>query len=299
MKQMKKIINGGIVMKIGLIGTGIMGSPIVRHLAKNGHELMVFNRTQSKAEKLKDVASVAPSIEVLTKNSDIIFMIVGYPKDVETVANEIFKTAKKGTIIVDMTTSSPALALHLYETAKMKGLHMMDAPVTGGEVGAIDATLSIMVGGDEENYEIIKPLIKTFGKTIQYMGIAGNGQRTKLANQIAIAGSLAGVVESIFYAQTLNLDLKKSYDIFMGGSASSTQMKTNGLHMINSFYEPGFYIKHFLKDLNLAIESSIKHLEITNSVRNMLEVLVNHNYENKGTQALILYYLDNLAQSEL
>lgn len=288
-------MHGGIYMNIGFIGTGIMGSPIVRHLAKNGHQLTVFNRTQSKAEKLNDVALVATSIEMLTSSSDIIFMIVGYPKDVENVALEVFKTAKKGTIIVDMTTSSPSLAAHLYEEAKHKGLHMMDAPVTGGEVGAINGTLSIMVGGDASNFEVIKPLLETFGKTIQYMGMEGNGQRTKLANQIAIAGALAGTVESLYYAQSLNLDLNKTFDIFMGGSAASTQMKTNGLHMINKYYEPGFYIKHFLKDLNLAIESSAKHLEVTVLVRDMLVALVSNHYENKGTQALILYYLDNLS----
>lgn len=282
-------------MNIGFIGTGIMGSPIARHLAEAGHTLTVYNRTKEKAEKLSDIAYVASNIEELTQKSNIIFMIVGYPKDVETVVLEIFKTAKPGTIIVDMTTSSPSLAEHLYEMANQKNLYMMDAPVTGGEVGAIAGTLSIMVGGDEAYFDIIKPLLETFGKTIQYMGKAGNGQRTKLANQIAIAGTLAGTVESLYYANSLNLDLTKAFDIFMGGSASSTQMKTNGLHMINKYYEPGFYIKHFLKDLNLAIESSVKHLEVTVIVRDMLEVLVDNNHENKGTQALILYYLDNLA----
>lgn len=283
-------------MQIGFIGTGIMGSPMIRHLAKAGHKLTVFNRTRSKAEKLSDVADVADSIEDLTQTSDIIFMIVGYPKDVEDVAQTVFKTAKKGTIIVDMTTSSPSLAQHLYETAKQKGLHMMDAPVTGGEFGAIEGSLSIMVGGDEKNYEFILPLLKTFGQTIVYMGKAGNGQRTKLANQVAIAGALSGVVESLYYATTLNLDLNKALEIFMGGSAASNQMRINGRHIINKNYEPGFYIKHFLKDLNLAIESSVKHLEVTVKVKEMLDVLVSNNYENKGTQALILYYLDNLSR---
>jgi|SRR5690554_6295416 len=282
-------------MNIGFIGTGIMGSPMVRHLKSQGHTLTVFNRTISKAEKLRDVAEVATSIERLTATSDIIFMIVGYPKDVENVADEIFKTAKPGTIIVDMTTSSPALASHLYEVASTKNLHMIDAPVTGGESGAIAGTLSIMVGGDESIYNQIKPLLQSFGTTIAYMGKAGNGQRTKLANQIAIAGSLAGTVESLYYAQSLNLDLSKAFEIFMGGSAQSTQMKTNRKHIINTYYEPGFYIKHFLKDLNLAIESSVKHLEVATRVRDMLEILIEHGHENKGTQALMLYYLDNLA----
>jgi len=281
-------------MKIGFIGTGIMGSPMVRHLAKSGHQLTVFNRTQAKAEKLSDVAKVATSIEALSKDSDIVFMIVGYPKDVESVATKVFMAAKPGTVVVDMTTSSPALALHLYETAKQKGLHMMDAPVTGGESGAIEGTLSIMVGGDEDNFLVIKPLLQTFGHKIQYMGKASNGQRTKMANQIAIAGALAGVVESLYYAMSSNLDLTKAIEIFNGGSAASTQMKINGAHIINNNYEPGFYIKHFLKDLNLALASSVKHLEVTTKVRDMLEILVENNLENKGTQALILYYLDSL-----
>jgi len=281
-------------MKIGFIGTGIMGSPMVRHLSKSGHQLTVFNRTQAKAEKLSDVAKVATSIEALSKDSDIVFMIVGYPKDVESVATKVFMSAKPGTVVVDMTTSSPALALHLYETAKQKGLHMMDAPVTGGESGAIEGTLSIMVGGDEDNFLVIKPLLQTFGNKIQYMGKASNGQRTKMANQIAIAGALAGVVESLYYAMSSNLDLTKAIEIFNGGSAASTQMKINGAHIINKNYEPGFYIKHFLKDLNLALASSVKHLEVTTKVRDMLEILVENNLENKGTQALILYYLDSL-----
>ncbi len=286
-------------MKIGFIGTGIMGSPIVRHLSSKGYNVMVYNRTISKAEKLNDVAKVATSIAELSKNSDVIFMIVGYPIDVENVAYEIFKYAKKGTIIVDMTTSSPSLAGHLYEVAQQKGLYMLDAPVTGGEFGAINGTLSIMVGGDKDKFESVIHLFETFGQTIKYMGKAGNGQRTKMANQIAIAGALAGVVESLYYAQTLGLDLVKAHEIFVGGSASSNQMKVNGMHIINKNYEPGFYIKHFLKDLNLAIESSPKHLEVTTKVRNMLNVLVDNDLENKGTQALMLYYLDNLVESDL
>jgi len=286
-------------MKIGFIGTGIMGSPIVRHLSSKGHDVMVYNRTIAKAEKLSDVAKVAVSIEKLASWSDVIFMIVGYPVDVENVAYEIFKSAKKKTIIVDMTTSSPGLAEHLYEVALQKGLYMLDAPVTGGEVGAINGTLSIMVGGDQDKFESIYHLFEAFGQTINYMGKAGNGQRTKMANQIAIAGALAGVVESLFYAQTHGLDLNKAHQIFIGGSASSNQMKINGMHIINKNYEPGFYIKHFLKDLNLAIDSSVKHLEVTTKVRNMLNVLVDNNLENKGTQALFLYYLDNLVESNL
>jgi len=286
-------------MKIGLIGTGIMGSPIVRHLSSKGHKVHVYNRTIAKAEKLSDVAHVTTSIAELSRVSDVIFMIVGYPADVESVAYEIFKSAKKGTVIVDMTTSSPRLAEHLYEVALQKGLYMLDAPVTGGEVGAINGTLSIMVGGDQDKFESIYHLFETFGQTINYMGKAGNGQRTKMANQIAIAGALAGVVESLYYAQSHAIDLVKAHQIFTGGSASSNQMKINGMHMINKNYEPGFYIKHFLKDLNLAIDSSVKHLEVTTKVRNMLNVLVKNNLENKGTQALILYYLDNLVESDL
>ncbi|WP_025725565.1 NAD(P)-dependent oxidoreductase [Acholeplasma granularum] len=281
-------------MKIGFIGTGIMGSPMVKHLSEKGYDVTVYNRTQEKAEQLSMYAKVAKSIEEVSSNKDVIFMIVGYPKDVEQVSLEVFKYANKNTIIVDMTTSSPGLANHLYEMALTKELSMLDAPVTGGEVGAINGTLSTMVGGDETSFLKVKPLLESFSSTLLYMGKAGNGQRTKLSNQIAIAGALAGVVESLYYAQTLNLDLNLAHQIFMGGSASSNQMKTNGLKIINKDYEPGFYIKHFLKDLNLAIESSIKHLEVTTTVRNMLEKLVENNHENKGTQALILYYLDNL-----
>ncbi len=191
-----------------------------------------------------------------------------------------------------MTTSSPNLAMDIYEKALGLGINVLDAPVTGGEIGAIKGELSIMVGGKKEVYEKALPVFQTFGKTILYVGKSGNGQYTKLANQIAIAGNLVGVVESLYFAGKKNLDLNLVHQIMMGGSASSNQLLTNGLKMIKKDYQPGFYIKHFLKDLTLAIEASDEPLTVTNKVKEMLEELVSKGYENLGTQALILYYLD-------
>ncbi|CDR31447.1 2-hydroxy-3-oxopropionate reductase [Acholeplasma oculi] len=281
-------------MKIGFIGTGIMGSPMIKHLHQNGYSLNIYNRTYEKALKLSAYGNVHTSIESLTESSDIILLIVGYPKDVEDVVLEIYKHAKKGTIIVDMTTSSPKLATKLSNIGIEQEIYLLDAPVTGGEPGAIEGTLSTMVGGPKDKFLVIEPLLKTFSKTITYVGTAGFGQYAKLANQIAIAGALAGVVESLYFAMQQNLNLTDVYQILMGGSAQSNQLKVNGLKIMEQNYEPGFFIKHFLKDLNLAIESSHVELKVLNQVKNMLDELVLNGYENKGTQALMLYYLDNL-----
>lgn len=281
-------------MKIAWIGTGIMGSAMIKHLTKSGYDVSVYNRTLVKAEKLKDIAHVKTSIKDAVFDADVIFTIVGYPSDVIEVMSEIFKYAQKGSIIIDMTTSSPSLAIKLYEDGLKHQLNLLDAPVTGGETGAIKGNLSIMVGGDKKVFDHILPLLKCFGQTILHVGKAGNGQYTKLANQIAIAGALAGVVESLYFASKNDLDLNLVHQIMMGGSASSNQLATNGLKMIKHDYEPGFFIKHFLKDLNLAIEASSIKLEVATKVKEMLDKLVHIGFKDKGTQALMLYYLDSV-----
>ncbi|MBN3490961.1 NAD(P)-dependent oxidoreductase [Acholeplasma equirhinis] len=280
-------------MKIGFIGTGIMGAPIALHLARANYDVTVFNRTISKAEKLKPEVSVSYTIKELAESSDIIFSIVGYPKDVDEVIHEVFKYAKKGTIIVDMTTSSPSLAENLYEKGKELGFRLVDAPVTGGDQGAKSGTLSIMVGSEKEVFDEIVPLLQTFGKTITYMGKAGSGQYTKLANQIAISGALAGVAESLYFAMEKNLPLDAVHQVLSGGSASSNQLIYNGKKMILKDYEPGFFIKHFVKDLNLALDEAKGSLPIATKVRDMLQQLIEKGFENKGTQAFILNYLDS------
>ncbi len=279
-------------MNIGWIGTGVMGSPMALHLALAGHQVTVYNRTYEKAKALEPQVKAVETIEALCQNVEVIFSIVGYPNDVELIYKEVFKYAKKGTILVDMTTSSPTLALNLAIEAKKSGLFMLDAPVTGGDKGAREATLSIMVGGEYDTYQTIEVLLKKMGTTITYAGGHGMGQSTKLANQLAIAGSLIGTVEAIVYALDNQLDLEAVMNVLSKGSAQSWQLIHNGSKMIIQDYTPGFFIKHFLKDLNLAIESAKTVLKGALLVKEMLEYLVERTYQDYGTQALILYYLD-------
>jgi len=279
-------------MNIAWIGTGIMGKPMALHLAEK-HHVTVFNRTFEKAKALEPKVKAKKSIKDTVEHADVVFVMVGYPKDVEEVFLEVFKHVKTGTIIVDMTTSDPKLASKLYELGKSKNIYCLDAPVTGGEKGAIDGTLSIMVGGNQEIFNQVLPLFELLGNTITYVGRAGSGQMTKLTNQIAIAGCLVGVVESLVFAYEHHLDLTKVHQVLSGGSASSNQLSGNGLSIIYKDFRPGFYVKHFYKDLNLALDNTITELPVVKRVRDQLEKLIHEGYENLGTQSLILAYLDN------
>jgi 3-hydroxyisobutyrate dehydrogenase len=225
-------------MKIGFIGTGVMGKPMALHLADAGYDVTVYNRTFEKAKALEPKCVAVKDLKDAVKDKDVIFSIVGYPKDVEETYLEVFKYAKKGAILVDMTTSSPTLAKKLTVQALKHDLIMLDAPVTGGDIGAINATLSIMVGGDEKTYEMILTMLEKMGKTITYMGQAGNGQHAKLANQTAIAGAISGVAEALFYAKSKGLDQEKMLRVITGGSASSWQAQNNGPKMIIKDYKP-------------------------------------------------------------
>ena len=281
--------------KIAWIGTGVMGAPMASHLGNNGYEVKAYNRTYAKAQKLEPLITAVESVEAAVQDVDVIFTIVGYPKDVEDTFTEIFKHAKPGTIVVDMTTSSPTLAKKLYHLGQDKGFEVLDAPVTGGDLGAINATLSIMVGGNKEIFETIKPLLEVMGKTINYMGDAGNGQHAKLANQAAIAGALAGTAEALGYAKSKGIDLNTMLNVIVGGSANSWQAANNGPKMINNDKSPGFFIKHFVKDLNLVLEEagSLK-LDVVESVVKIYEILNENDFDEYGTQAIFDYYLNQL-----
>ncbi|MFA5692810.1 MAG: NAD(P)-dependent oxidoreductase [Acholeplasmataceae bacterium] len=283
-------------MKITWIGTGIMGSHMALHLANNNYDVTAYNRTIEKANKLKPKVKVKNNIKEAVFNADVIFTMLGYPNDVKTVIKEVFKHAKKGAIIIDMTTSDPNLAISLFNEGLKQGFDLLDAPVTGSDTYAKAGTLSIMVGGKEEIFQKVLPLLEAFGKTITYVGKSGNGQLAKLSNQIAIAGTLSGVVESLYFASKNNLDLKLVHQILSGGSAYSNQLSINGLKIIEKDLKPGFYVKHFLKDLNLAISIN-KDLLILNQVKDMIQSLVDNGHENLGTQSLILYYLDSLIKN--
>lgn len=194
-----------------------------------------------------------------------------------------------------MTTSSPTLAFYLYQKALEKGLKMLDAPVTGGDLGAIKGTLSIMVGGDEEVFNKVLPLFKLMGTTITYMGSAGSGMHAKLANQTVIAGNIMGIAEALVYAKEKNLDVNKMLSVIVGGSASSWQAANNGPKMIENDYKPGFFVKHFLKDLKLAMEEKGElPLVVLEKVTQAYQTLLDHGFSEQGTQSIIEYYLQKM-----
>lgn len=274
--------------KVGFIGTGVMGAPMAKHLSKAGYEVHVYNRTHSKAKALEPECIAHDSLDTWLEEMDVVFTIVGYPKDVEEVMTTISKLCSDKTILVDMTTSSPTLAKKLDDTLPQV---ILDSPVTGGDLGAINGTLSIMVGGDESAYDSILPLLECMGTTITYMGASGNGQHAKLANQTAIAGSLAGIAESLNYARMHGLDLEKMLAVITGGSANSWQGANNGPKMIQQDFAPGFYAKHFLKDLNLVLEEKAPlSLPVVESVQKIFTLLCEEGYEDLGTQVIYKYY---------
>ncbi len=199
--------------KIGFIGVGIMGKSMVRNLMKNGFKVSIFARNKEKVlDVISEGASFYPTIKECVSGCDAVITIVGFPKDVEEVyfgENGILENVKEGTYVIDMTTSSPKLAVEIFEKAKEKGIKALDAPVTGGDIGAKNGTLTILVGGEEEDYKACLPIFQAMGTNIHYEGKASFGQHTKLANQIMIAGAISGVCEAMAYAKDKGLDVKK------------------------------------------------------------------------------------------
>lgn len=285
-------------MKIAWIGTGVMGSPMALHLKNAGHDIHVYNRTYEKAKTLETVGLKAcKTIAACVAECDVVFTMVGYPSDVADIYQSedgIFHNAKAGAILVDMTTSSPKLAKALYEEAKQYQMHMLDAPVSGGDSGARDATLSIMVGGDEPIFQRIKPLFSSMGTNVHYMGSAGNGQHTKACNQIAVAGAVAAMSEAIIYAQNNGLQTESMLKAIAGGAAGSWQMNNTAPRVLKNDLAPGFYIKHFIKDMHI-VQAEMKakemQLHMLDTVCAMYEKLAEQGEENLGTQALFHYYL--------
>ncbi|MHA1195829.1 MAG: NAD(P)-dependent oxidoreductase [Promethearchaeota archaeon] len=246
--------------KIGWIGTGVMGKSMCSHLLNAGYEMNVYNRTKAKAQELIDKgAKWCSNPKEVAENSEIVFTIVGFPKDVEEVyfgEVGILKGIKKGSIIVDMTTSEPTLAQRIYEEAKKMGVHAVDAPVSGGDIGAREGTLAIMVGGDKEIYEEILPLLQLMGKNIAYMGKAGAGQHTKMSNQILIASTMIGVVESLLYAYKAGNDLMEVINVIGKGAAGCWSINNLGPRIVQNNFDPGFFIKHFVKDMGIALQEA-------------------------------------------
>jgi len=246
--------------KIGWIGTGIMGKPMAMHLLNAGYTVNVNNRTKSKAQELIDEGSTWYDTPAeLTKNSDIVVTIIGYPKDVEQVyfgADGIFQGMKQNTILIDMTTTKPSLAVKIDEQAKRAGIDFIDAPVSGGEIGAINGTLSIMIGGDKKTVDMIMPVFETFGKSMVYQGAAGSGQHTKMCNQITIAGTMIGICESLIYGYKAGLDLTTMLGSISKGAAGCWGLDVLAPKIVAGDYAPGFMVDHFVKDLGIALEEA-------------------------------------------
>lgn len=246
--------------EIGWIGTGVMGKSMCAHLLKAGYKVSVYNRTKEKANDLIQMGSTwCSSPKDVAEKSDIIFTIVGYPHDVEEVylgENGVLKTIKNGSVIVDMTTSEPSLAQKIYEEAKKKGVSSIDAPVSGGDVGAKNGTLAIMAGGDKETFEKVLPFFELMGKNIAYMGKAGAGQHTKMSNQILIASTMIGVVESLLYAYKAGNDLNDVINVIGKGAAGCWSINNLGPRIVDGNFDPGFFIKHFIKDMGIALKEA-------------------------------------------
>ncbi|MFX4266893.1 NAD(P)-dependent oxidoreductase [Aliarcobacter butzleri] len=279
--------------KIAFIGVGVMGKFMVSNLLKNGFEVSIYARNKAKVEdSIKEGAIFCETIKECVQNKDAIITIVGYPKDVEEVylsQDGIINYASQNSYLIDMTTTTPTLSVKIHQEAKKKNLKALDAPVSGGDIGAKNATLSIMVGGEKEDFESCKKLFEAMGKTIVYAGNAGSGQHTKMANQIAIAGVMAGVSEAIAYGKKMGLDIPTMLDSISNGAAQSFHLTNNAPKMYKREFEPGFYIKHMVKDLKIA-NQEMPNLKVLKDVLEIYETLEKNGDGDLGTQAICKYY---------
>lgn len=285
-------------MKIGFIGTGVMGNSIVSHLLKAGHEVAVYNRTKAKAENLlQEGAKWADTPQQAAQEAEAVFTMVGYPADVEQVyfsETGVFAGAAEGAVLIDLTTSKPELAKQINEHAESLGMQSLDAPVSGGDIGARNGTLSIMVGGRKETFERMFPVFSHFGGDVVYQGPAGSGQHTKMCNQIAIASTMMGVCEALSYAIKSGLDPETVLRSISKGAAGSWSLSNLVPRMIEEDFRPGFYIKHFIKDMKIAVEESERMgLELSGLKLSLsaYEKLSAEGFEDNGTQALIRHYV--------
>lgn len=281
--------------RVGWIGTGVMGNSMCGHILKAGYPVVVYNRTKEKAQNLLDQgATWADSPRAVAEQSDVVFTIVGYPADVREVylgENGILAGAREGMIVVDMTTSDPSLAVEIYNRAREKGVSAIDAPVSGGDVGAREARLSIMIGGDEEAVQAVWPLFELMGKTIVYQGPAGSGQHTKMVNQILVAGSMISVCEALLYGYKAGLNLETVLKSVSSGAAGSWTLSNLAPRMLQGNYEPGFFVEHFVKDMEIALNECRRMnlcLPGLALVHQFYVALKAQGRGRKGTQALIL-----------
>ncbi len=281
--------------RIGWIGTGVMGRWMCQHIIGKGYSATVYNRSKDKLQPLLDLgAKAADNPKAVAENSDIVFAIVGFPKDVREVflgADGALAGAKPGTVLVDMTTSEPTLAKEIYDVAKAKGMGALDAPVSGGDMGAKNAALSIMIGGDADVVAAVQPVFEAMGKTIVHQGGAGAGQHTKMVNQILISSTMVALCEGLVYAHKAGLDVETVLKSVSVGAAGSKSLDIYGQRLLARNFEPGFYVEHFIKDMGIALAEAEKlnlclpGLALT---KQLYEAVRAQGMGRKGTQALLL-----------
>ena len=281
-------------LKVGWIGLGVMGFSMANHLLDKGLSLSVYSRTKEKADPLLEKGvNWRNSPAELVEEVDYLFSMVGYPSDVESIYfdnNGVFRNLGEGKILIDMTTSSPGLAERISREATEVGSFSLDAPVSGGDIGAQNAKLAIMCGGDHEIFDQSLHLFQIMGKNVQFFGPAGSGQRVKMSNQILIASTMIGTVESLLYAERANLDLGKVIDLIGKGAAGCWSLNQLGPRMVNEDWAPGFYVKHFIKDMGIALEDAqrmnlkLKGLELAIT---FYEQAIKAGHSENGTQVLM------------
>ena len=281
--------------RVGWIGTGVMGRWMCQHLLTKGYAATVYNRTKDKAQPLLDQgAAWADTPRLVAERSDVVFAIVGFPRDVREVflgTQGALAGSKAGTVLVDMTTSEPSLAKEIYDVAKAKGVAAVDAPVSGGDVGAKNAALSIMIGGDEDVVKAIKPLFECMGKTIVYQGPAGSGQHSKMVNQTLIASNMIGVCEALLYGYKAGLNLETVMQSVSVGAAGSWSLSNLGPRIMARNFEPGFFVEHFIKDMGIALDEAQRlglALPGLALAKQLYLAVQAQGYGRKGTHALML-----------
>lgn len=278
---------------IGFIGTGVMGKSMAGHLLAAGYSLCVYNRTKSRAEDLLDKGAVWKATpKELAEASDVVITMIGFPRDVEEIylgEDGLINHARPGTVLIDMTTSTPSLARRIAEEGEKKGIYVLDAPVSGGDIGAKNATLAIMVGGKEEVFQAVRPIFEAMGQNIILQGEAGAGQHTKMCNQIVIASTMMGVCEAVVYAEKAGLDPEIVLQSISTGAAGSWSLSNMAPRMIKGDFAPGFYIKHFVKDMGIALaEAEAMGLQAPGLelAKSLYEQLIEKGEGDLGTQAL-------------
>ena len=290
-------LDSEIKPSIGFIGLGIMGASMAGHLLATGYPVNVYNRSKEKTNALVEKgAQWCNTVGDLAASSNVIITMVGYPSDVEEIyfgAGNILDKAKNA-YLIDMTTSSPSLAVQIAQEAEKRGCHSLDAPVSGGDIGARNAKLSIMVGGKQADFNVVLPILKIMGANIVLQGGPGAGQHTKMCNQIVVAGTIMGVSEGLAYAKKAGLDANRVMESIGGGGASGFQLLNSGAKMISGDFAPGFYVEHFLKDLSIALDEADKNkldMPALSLAKRLYSELVANGYGRNGTQVLYTKYI--------